>query len=154
MTRPRLLALAAFTLVLATAACEKHEFHPPDPEERVESATDQFDQVAFDTVAWTAEAERMTAGNIVYARYCRRCHGPLGLGDTEYARTRELEVPSLVSPDWPLADDPTGVMRRIFAGHATGMPTFSLSGLTPREIDAVTAYILYQLRPETLGDED
>ena len=154
MTRPRLTSLALALLVLGASACEKHEFHPPDPEERVEAAAAEYDASAFDSISWTAESDRMTAGNIVYAQYCRRCHGPLGLADTDYARNRELEVPSLVEPDWPLADDQEGVRQTIYAGHASGMPTFSLTGLTPRDIDAVTAYILYQLRPEALSEEN
>jgi len=140
-------------LVTVLAGCEGHEFHPPDQVERVEAAEVVFDAAMFDTVSWTSDTERMEGGNVVFATACRRCHGTLGRGDTEYARTRDLEVPSLVAADWALADSLETVRHRVFIGHTGGMPTFSLSRLSPREIDAVAAYIVIQLRPEVLAME-
>jgi len=138
-------------LVVVLAACDDHEFHPPDEEERVEAAEVVFDPAMFDTVTWSDESERMEGGNVVYATTCRRCHGTLGRGDTEYARTRDLNVPSLVAADWPLGDSLEAVRHRIFVGHSGGMPTFALSRLSARETDAVAAYIVIQLRPEVLA---
>jgi mono/diheme cytochrome c family protein len=43
------------------------------------------------------------------------------------------------------------VRRRIFTGHPAGMPTWGVAGIPAREIDAVAAYILEQLRPDVLG---
>lgn len=83
---------------------------------------------------------------------CRRCHGPLGRGDTEYARARGVEVPSLVEPDWPLAELDS-VRRAIYVGHEAGMPTFGARDLDSREIDAAAAYVLLTLRPEILGPD-
>ena len=41
--------------------------------------------------------------------------------------------------------------RRIYTGHASGMPVFGDGTLDPRTIDATAAYILLGLRPEVLG---
>jgi mono/diheme cytochrome c family protein len=105
---------------------------------------------AFDTVAWTSDAERAEAGNNVYAAKCRSCHGYLGQAGTDYARERNLDVPSLVREDWPY-QNVLAVRRVIFIGHPDGMPTFGVAGITPREIDAVAFYLMEVLRPEVLG---
>lgn len=156
--RPRLHRAAAAALgtlaVAAGAGCGEHEFDAPSRAERVEEAAERFDAASFDTIAWADEAQRMLEGNAVYAAECRRCHGPLGRGDTEYARVNDLDVPSLVEPDWDFADDPTAVRRRIFTGHEAGMPTWGVAGITPREIDAVAAYLTESLRPEVLGGSE
>ncbi len=144
------LATPLALLVLGAAAlgaCEGHEFHPPDREARVAAADSIFSEELFDTLTWSSNAERMQAGNLVFADECRRCHGPLGRGDTEYARNRDLEVPSLVEPDWRFADDPEAVRRFVFTGHE-GMPTWGVAGLTPRQIDAAAHYLVDQLRQE------
>lgn len=156
--RPRLRRVAAAALGTlagaAGAACGEHEFDAPSRAERVEEAAERFDAASFDSIGWTDEAQRMLEGNAVYAAECRRCHGPLGRGDTEYARANDLDVPSLVESDWDFADDPIAVRRRIFTGHEAGMPTWGVAGITPREIDAVAAYILEDLRPEVLGGSE
>jgi mono/diheme cytochrome c family protein len=107
----------------------------------------------FDSVTWESDADRVQYGNLVFADHCRRCHGPLGEGDTEYARQNELDVPSLIDPAWEMAEDPEAVRRHVFSGHVGGMPTWGVGRLTPREIDAAVHYILAQLRPEVLGDD-
>jgi hypothetical protein len=75
----------------------------------------------------------------------------LGDGGTDYARQRNLDVPSLVEPDWEFRDDLEGTRRRVFVGHADGMPIWGVAGISPREIDAVSYYVLEVLRPEVLG---
>lgn len=146
--------LAVLGTVLLLWGCSEHEFHPPDSQERVAAADTVFADLSFDTLTWESEDERLFAGNLVYATTCRRCHGSLGLGDTDYARNRNLEIPSLVEPGWALADSLDGVRHRVFVGHEGGMPVFQLSGLSMAEVDAVSAYVLYQLRPDVLGQED
>ena len=141
------LALAA-----GLAACTEKEYHPPSEEQRVAQADSMYEAAAFDTVTWTADSLRIQRGNLVYASECRRCHGPLGRGNTPYTRERQLPVPSLVEPDWAYAGDLDSVRYRIFVGHASGMPQWGVGRLTPREIDAAAAYILRQLRPEVLAD--
>lgn len=150
-TRAALRPIAVLGSLLLLWGCSEHEFHPPDSEDRVAAAAAMFADLSFDTLTWESEDERMFAGNLVYATSCRRCHGTLGLGETEYARNRGLEIPSLVEADWALADSLDGVRYRVFVGHEGGMPVFQLSGLSMAEVDAVSAYVLYQLRPDVLG---
>jgi mono/diheme cytochrome c family protein len=147
----RLMLLAAAVATVTATACEKHEFQPPDRAERVTEAEAMLTPETFDTVTWASDSARAFYGNNVYAARCRDCHGYLGEGDTGYAREHELEVPSLVRPDFPYND--IAAMRRImFTGHPAGMPTWGVAGITPREIDAAAYYVLFLLRPEALGD--
>ena len=147
-TRLTVLALA---LGLAASACSDHEFHPPAEEERTAQADSVYARAAFDTLTWSSDSARIATGNLVFADECRRCHGPLGRGDTDYARERELPVPSLVQDDWPYAGSIDSVRYAIFVGHGE-MPEWGLGRLSTRQIDAVAAYLLHQLRPEMLGD--
>lgn len=143
---------ARFTVLaaLATTACG-HDFEPPDRGERVRAAEAVYSDALFDTVSWSSDSVRAQEGNGVYAAKCVRCHGPLGRGDTEYARTRGIEVPSLVEREWPLASMDS-LRRTIFVGHEGGMPVFGVGGITPREIDASAYYVLHTLRPEVLRE--
>lgn len=144
---PRGRALGISAAAVALAACGHHDFEPPDRSERVRRAEAAYAPALFDSVAWGAEEERALAGNQVYVEACRDCHGPLGRGATAYARERGLDVPSLVDETWPLARQDT-LRRTIFIGHEDGMPIFGDGKLTPRDIDAVSAYILEVLRPD------
>lgn len=144
------------TLLLATmlslSACGgEQEFEPPDREARVEEAESLYSAALFDTVAWESDEVRSLEGNAVFAARCRQCHGPLGRGETDYAAERNLDMPSLVEPEWAYAGDLDAARRRIFTGHPEGMPTWGVAGISPREIDAVAFYILEVLRPEVLG---
>lgn len=126
-----------------------HDFEPPDRGQRVREAEAAFTPALFDSVTWASDSVRAVEGNLVYAEKCRRCHGPLGRGQTDYARERRLEVPSLVEGEWPLAGTDT-LRHLIFVGHEGGMPTYGEGGISPREIDAVAHYILEVLRPDAL----
>jgi mono/diheme cytochrome c family protein len=141
-----------FAVLWAAAACKGHEFEPPDRATRVDRAAATYSSTVFDTIAWNEEEVQLSEGNSVYAEECRRCHGPLGLGGTDYARERNLTVPSLVAPDWPLAQVDS-LRRKIFVGHESGMPVFGDANLTPRQIDATAAYILLELRPDVLEQD-
>lgn len=144
-------ALAVVVLLAPlTGSCEEHEFEPPDRAERVQQAETLFTAAEFDTVEWTSEEARLVEGNAVYSARCRQCHGALGQGGTEYALERNLDIPSLVEPDWSYAGDLHAVRRRIFTGHPAGMPTWGQAGLTLREIDATAFYILEGLRPDVI----
>jgi mono/diheme cytochrome c family protein len=146
-------AAAVVLIASFTGACQEHEFEAPSRAERVDEAAARFGPAMFDTIAWESEDQRVREGNAVYAAECRRCHGTLGRGGTEYALSRGLEVPSLVEADWAYAGDPLAVRRRIFTGHEAGMPTWGIAGISPREIDAVAAYLTDDLRPEILEGE-
>lgn len=150
MRRP---ALPGFALALtaAVAACGGHDFEPPDRGERVREAMAVYSPAIFDTVTWETEDQRGAQGNQVYVEKCRNCHGPLGRGQTDYAREQALEVPSLVEPGWPLADRDS-LHRVIYVGHEVGMPIYGAGGISPRQIDAVASYILNVLRPDVLGE--
>jgi mono/diheme cytochrome c family protein len=144
--------LALLAVVWAAGACKGPDFEPPDRAIRVERAAAAFSLTLFDTVAWEGEDVQLTEGNAVYAETCRRCHGPLGQGATDYARQRNLTVPSLVAADWPLAQADS-LRLKIFIGHESGMPVFGDGNLTPRQIDATAAYILRSLRPDVLQQD-
>lgn len=140
--------------LLVLTACEGKEktFDPPDREAQIVEAEALFETVRFDTLTWESDQARARAGNEVYAARCRNCHGTLGDGGSEYAAARGLEVPSLVAPEWTFAGRPDSVRHRVFVGHSAGMPTWGVAGISPREIDAVTYYILERLRPEILEE--
>lgn len=150
MGRRPLTAVGALAAVVALAACG-HEFEPPDRGERVRAAEAAYTPALFDSVTWTSQEARVQEGNAIYAEDCRRCHGSLGRGATEYAAERNLDVPSLVEPDWTL-DGLAALRREIYVGHEIGMPTFGQGGLSLFQMDAVASYILDVLRPEVLGD--
>lgn len=144
---------AAPTLMLfaaTLAACESHEFEPPSRAAQVAEADSMFDPAMFDTIAWNGDSVRLAAGNDLFAARCRRCHGYLGRGGPAEVRGEQIDVPSLVEPDWPHAGDLDAIRRRIFVGHPQGMPTWGVAGLSLREIDAVAYYIDALLRPEAL----
>jgi mono/diheme cytochrome c family protein len=142
----RRAARLALLVVSAAAACKEHEFHPPDRDVQVAEAEGRFAHISFDTIQWPDTAARLQFGNEVYASHCRKCHGTMGEGGTEYAASQGKDVPSLVRPDWPY-DSIQSVRRRVFAGHAEGMPSWGVGRLTAREIDAVSFYVLHSLRP-------
>lgn len=147
----RIPMVAGLTAALLLAGCTEHEFQPPDREAQVQEADAEFTLALFDTIAWDSPEDRAFRGNVVYSTYCRNCHGSMGGADTDYAREQGLEVPSLVEEGWRYADARDSVLHRIYVGHAAGMPTWGVAGITPREMDAVTTYLLEVLRPEVLG---
>ena len=135
-------------LAALAAGCAEKTFDPPDRDAQVAEADVAFSMALFDTIAWDDPEARVFEGNVVYASYCRNCHGQMGAGDTEYAESRALEVPSLVEEEWRWADRPDSVLYRIYVGHAQGMPTWGVAGISLREMDAVTGYLMEVLRPE------
>jgi mono/diheme cytochrome c family protein len=143
-------SVAALSAALALAACEQKHFQPPDKTVQRREARALFTRRLFDTITWASDSARTFEGNEIYAEKCRRCHGTVGEGTTEYARDHGLDVPSLVQPHW--AYESTDSLREmVFAGHSGGMPIYGVAGITPREIDAVAYYVLYTLRPDVLG---
>ena len=136
------------TFVLVTTACG-HEFEPPDRGERIRQAELAYTPSLFDSVTWGEGENREAIGNEIYAEKCRKCHGPMGRGETDYARERKLTIPSLVEPQWAYASMDS-LHKTIYVGHEEGMPVYGDGGITPREIDAVAAYVLNMLRPDVL----
>jgi mono/diheme cytochrome c family protein len=148
---PHLLLLAL--LGTLAPACNDEGYEPPGEEHRLELADSLYSPALFDTISWESNQERVVHGNLVYADFCRRCHGAVGEGGPATVAGREIVVPSLVDAEWHLGDDMEAARRRIFAGHTGGMPSWGISRLTPREIDAVAYYLLEQLRPEMLSPQ-
>lgn len=144
---PLVLPLALASLM----GCKEKEFHPPDREQQVADAEALLTPETFDTISWASEDVRALQGNVTFSAKCAVCHGPEGRGGTEYAAERGLEVPSLVEPEWAWADSLAEIRRRIFVGHAAGMPTWGVAGITPREIDGAAYYVMRVLRPEMTG---
>lgn len=142
--------LTALSLLGAACGGEDHR-EPRRSVDQSAIADSLFSPTVFDTITWPSDSVRLLRGNEVYAAECRRCHGYLGRGDTEYAAARDIAVPSLVVPDWEHGGDLRAALRQIFVGHED-MPAWGLGRLTPREIQAATYYVLYRLRPEVLGD--
>lgn len=151
--RARVIWLARLILpsVLILVGCKGHEFEPPDREAQVQAASARFDLASFDSVTWASDSVKALEGNVVWASYCRNCHGSVGRAGTDYAENRNLKVPSLVEAGWRFAERRDSVLHRIYTGHAAGMPTWGVAGISPREMDAVTWYLLRVLRPEALS---
>lgn len=150
----RAAAVLAMAAVGTVGACKGgHHFEPPDQSKRVAEAEELYSPEIFDTIQWASDSVRALTGNAVYAAKCRKCHGPLGRGDTDYARQRDIKPPSLVEPDWRFATSIDSIRHRVFVGHVQGMPNFGVAGITNREIDAAAFYVLYRLRPDVLSGE-
>ena len=137
-------------LGVAVGACG-HDFEPPDSAERIRAADAIYTTELFDSLSWENDSVRSFEGNAVYAAKCRRCHGTMGDGHTDYGHERGLEVASLVEPVWPFGSSLDSLRHAVFAGHEGGMPGFGVAGITAREVDASAFFILYTLRPDVLG---
>ena len=138
-------------LAVAAAACGPKTFDPPAEGERVLEASMAFSPAAFDTIDWPDRSRMLVTGAAIYGADCRDCHGPEGRGGTAYAEEHRIDPPSLVREDWPFEGDLDAVRQVVFTGHVGGMPTHGIAGLTPRQIDAVSRYLVEQLRPEVSG---
>jgi mono/diheme cytochrome c family protein len=129
---------------------EDEGYQPPDESRSIELADSLYEPALFDTIAWDSRAERIDAGNLVFADSCRRCHGSVGEGGPVRVGGRDLVVPSLVRGEWRYHDDIEEVRHLIFTGHTGGMPSWGIHRLTPRQIDTVAFYLMEQLRPEMI----
>lgn len=110
-------------------------------------AAEQFDASVFDTITWDADTAAVARGRVVWAFSCRKCHGTTGMGDAGFVlRGDTLRPPSFIEPDWSLAGDPAAIHLQIFTGNTEGMPHWGLVPLPYRDIDAVTQFILEDMR--------
>lgn len=153
--RPRPALLLALAVAAAALGCDgEKEFEPPDREAQVEEARASYPAAIFDTLSWPSDSARLLTGNEIFASVCRKCHGYDGRGGTEYDRVHDLRVPSLVDSVGVDARGIDPVRRRVYAGHATGMPSFGVYRLEPRQVDAAAAYVVRVLRQDVRAGGD
>lgn len=154
--------LAAF---LVFAACAPGDQQPAASFEEVQAdsvalAAEVFDAAVFDTLTWDSDTSAVSRGRVVWAFSCRKCHGTDGLGDAGFVfKGDTLTPPSFAEPDWRFASDAAGLRLQVFTGNTQGMPHWGLACATSsgdirdpclpmRDIDAVTTYILEELRAD------
>lgn len=147
--RRRIVHITLPMFIVALGACGdggETEMVPDRAAARADSvrmAVASYDTAAFDTISWEDQATRIERGRLVYRISCEKCHGQQGLGDGRVAMAADtINPPSFVAEDWELAGDMAGLRQRVFTGTGEGMPHWGLYGLTYKDIDAVTAYIL------------
>jgi mono/diheme cytochrome c family protein len=115
-------------------------------------AAEAYDPAAYDTITWDSLGAAVERGQVVYQFSCQKCHGADGAGEAGFVRGGDtLRPPSFAAPDWELAGDTAGIREQIFVGTAESMPHWGLAGLKPRDIEAVSIYILETMRPEEEG---
>ena len=138
-------------LIAAATACQKTNSGSaaaPTVADTVAVALTKFDPAMFDTVHWASDSVRLARGADVFKWACAECHGPRGYGDggKVTAKGDTLRPPNFHA-GWRLAGDPMGVRRKVYTGNVQGMPHWGLRHIEPRDIDAVSAYILTVLHP-------
>lgn len=149
------LVPAVLVAVVLAAGCEgEKEFEPPDREAQVQEARQSYPAAVFDTLGWPSDSVRVQRGNEVFAAECRKCHGYDGRGDTDYTRAHDIPAPSLVDSVGVDARGIDAVRRRVYAGHAAGMPSFGVFKLEPRQVDAAAAYVVRVLREDVEPADD
>ena len=141
-----------WTLVIGvTFACtggEEGETATEEPAvDSVAMAAEVYDPTVFDTLSWESSEATVERGGVVFSYSCARCHGAQGYGDAGFVTQGDtLKPPSFHQSEWRFADDPEGLREMVFTGGEGGMPHWGLEGLSYRDVDAVTTYILERLR--------
>lgn len=133
------------TLLLGACGGGGGEEQGMTPADSVAMAMEQYSPALFDTITWSADSAQFNRGRIVWAYSCKKCHGEQGLGDGDEVTSGDTIKPPNFATGWRFGSDRSAVIKAIFAGTAEGMPHWGMSGLKPRDIDAVTAYILKNL---------
>lgn len=107
-----------------------------------------FDVAAFDTISWGDDQAALDRGATVFRFSCQKCHGPDGEGDGGFVMQGDtLRPPTFLAVDWQYADDMDGLREQVYVGSLEGMPHWGLEGLSYRDVDAVSRYIVTELRP-------
>ena len=144
------VALAAVAALAVGYGCEP----APEPGETgeaaiVEQASRAYSAAAYDTVRWASEEEAIARGRDIFKWACAECHGPEGRGDGGRVVDGDtIRPPSFQADDWPYADDPDALHRKVFIGNDLGMPHWGLRQMRPRDIVAVERYIRMELREQ------
>lgn len=139
-------------LLFALSACDVPERDAAvvTSADTVAAALATYDPAAFDTIRWESDSIALARGSDVFKWACAECHGQGGAGDGSFVNEQgdTLRPPSFLRPTWRFAGDHDGLRRQVFAGNAQGMPHWGLVKMLPRDIDAVTLYILKELREQ------
>lgn len=138
--------------VVATAACQQAKSQaaaPPSATDTVTVAQAQFSDASFDTVKWASDSVRVARGADVFKWACAECHGPEGYGNGGKVTPKgdTLRPPNFHDAAWRLAGDTEAVRKKVYSGNVLGMPHWGLRRMEPRDIDAVSHYILTVLHP-------
>lgn len=141
---------AGLAMVMAVAACDSGEEGPPATEaDVVAEAGDVYDPAAYDTVRWASDSAAVDRGRDIFKWACAECHGEEGRGDGGRVIDGDtIRPPSFHQDDWPYADDPDALHRKVFVGNELGMPHWGLRQMRPRDIVAVERYIRVELVQE------
>lgn len=140
--------VAAIILLFGSPGCQADEPPPARTEaEEVAEASAMYDPAAYDTVVWASEEMAIDRGRDIFKWACADCHGAGGEGDGGRVVDGDtLRPPSMLGEDWPYADDPDALHRKVFIGTELGMPHWGLRRMQPRDIVAVEKYIRMELR--------
>lgn len=155
--RARIGTGVALAAVLLGVGCGGEQAADASPATRtaatdVARADSLYHPAVFDTVRWNRWVDRSDRGRVVYYYSCAKCHGPEGEGGGSRARGRELDVPSIVDPGWRYDGRIDSIRRVVFVGHRSEMPSWGVTTLTLRDMDAVAHYV-DELLPEERVEE-
>lgn len=143
----RIPAGLAIVLVVTGCELERQEMGDIDPETAAVAEADRtYSAAAYDTVTWESDQAAIDRGRDIFAWACADCHGEEGRGDGGRVIDGDtIRPPSFHQDEWPFADDPDALHRKVFVGNSLGMPHWGLRQMRPRDIVAVERYILLEL---------
>jgi mono/diheme cytochrome c family protein len=135
--------------LLAVAACSSdNESQAVSSALSVDIQRPPFDATVFDTLTWSSKEELLARGQAVFEANCEKCHGPTGGGEEGFTYNGlSYTPPSWLVADWRFANDPIGLRQYIYSGSVGDMPYWGLAGVSYRDLDAVSNYIVNVLRP-------
>jgi mono/diheme cytochrome c family protein len=145
------MKLRVLLAVVVLAGCESRPEEAREARELrlVAEAREAYDPATYDTIHWASPEQAIVRGHDVFQWACADCHGPAGLGDGGYVQEGDtLRPPSFQRPGFPYAHDLDALRRQVYAGSAFGMPHWGLRRMHPRDIDAVSRYIMQELVPQ------
>jgi mono/diheme cytochrome c family protein len=139
-------ATAAIGVIAVLAGCEPEEEATPQQMNETAVAERQYDPAAYDTVTWASDSAAIARGADIFKWVCAECHGEQGRGDGGRVIDGDtIRPPSFHQTDWPYADDPDALHRKVFVGNTLGMPHWGMRQMRPRDIVAVEKYIRLEL---------
>lgn len=139
----RWIIVTAAVAIIGLAGCDTQEQGADtSPADETAVAERQYDPAAYDTVTWASDSAAIARGHDIFTWVCAECHGETGRGDGGRVIDGDtLRPPSFQRENWPYADDPDALHRKVFVGNTLGMPHWGLRQMRPRDIVAVERYI-------------